>query len=296
MSEIKPYVFISYLHEDLSDVRKIANEIQSWGVGVWLDKDNLLPGMLWKDAIRQAIKQGGYFVGCFSDHYYMRPKTFMNEELVIAVEELRKYTINRSWFIPILLSDCEIPDISIGAGRTLRDLQWIPLYKNWDIGISSLFFAVTPNPAAERRIKKRAQTLPKPIEGSFSNSVAIAARELINKTESDINKGERLAAFIEMAAKSLEDSIHHYVSTGRVSHISCGEIKTLLWAVNHVVETTDNHWLQDAVYKAHGIIWRYTDTWAGIAERNDKEPVSTEILEDLTGQLRGISMWVRINL
>ncbi len=51
----------------------------------------------------------------------------MNEELTVAIEELRLRPTDRAWFIPVLLDDCEVPDRSIGAGETLRTLQWIKL-------------------------------------------------------------------------------------------------------------------------------------------------------------------------
>ena len=35
-------------------------------------------------------------------------KTFMNEELTVAIEELRQRSGDRIWFIPIQLNECEI--------------------------------------------------------------------------------------------------------------------------------------------------------------------------------------------
>lgn len=62
----------------------------------------------------------------------------MNEEITLAIEELRQKPPDRSWFIPVLLSDCEIPDREIGPGETLRDLQWVHLFEDWEGGLEKI--------------------------------------------------------------------------------------------------------------------------------------------------------------
>ena len=63
----------------------------------------------------------------------------MNKELIIAIEALHDRHIDKAWFIPVKLNECEIPDRSIGGGESLRDLQYIELHKDWDIGIQRIF-------------------------------------------------------------------------------------------------------------------------------------------------------------
>ena len=70
----------------------------------------------------------------------------MNEELVLATEELRKYPPEREWFIPVLLSECEVPARSIGAGDTLLDINWVPLYEDWKTGIQRILSVIKPIP------------------------------------------------------------------------------------------------------------------------------------------------------
>ena len=50
----------------------------------------------------------------------------MSEELTIALENFAMRPRDRAWFIPLLLSG-EIPNLEIGGGRTLRDIQWVEL-------------------------------------------------------------------------------------------------------------------------------------------------------------------------
>ncbi|HXD32964.1 MAG TPA: TIR domain-containing protein [Pyrinomonadaceae bacterium] len=132
------HVFISYVHDDKDLVDQLANDLRALGVEVWLDRERIRPGERWKDAIRQAIGKGAFFLCCFSAHYESREKSYMNEELTLAIDELRQYSAERTWFIPVLVSRCEIPSRSIGAGETVRDLQWVDLYTDWSRGVHQI--------------------------------------------------------------------------------------------------------------------------------------------------------------
>ena len=61
-----------------------------------------------------------------------------SEELSIAIEKLQQKPIDKIWFIPVKLNECEIPDISIGEGETLQDLQYVNLYEDWETGIQQI--------------------------------------------------------------------------------------------------------------------------------------------------------------
>jgi len=67
----------------------------------------------------------------------------MNEELNIAVEELRKRNITKRWFIPIKIDECDIPKIKINGTETLRSFQWLNLYEDWDTGVKMINEAVS---------------------------------------------------------------------------------------------------------------------------------------------------------
>lgn len=132
------HVFISYCHENMDAVARLCENLTSRGIKVWLDRKALEPGMQWKPAIQQAIHQGTYFVACFSKESNAREQTYMSEELTLAVEKLRDRPFDKVWFIPIKLNECEIPDIDIGGGATLRDLQYVNLYEDWENGIQRI--------------------------------------------------------------------------------------------------------------------------------------------------------------
>lgn len=138
------HVFISYVRENEKIVQRLCDELTSHWIKVWLDRNDIAPGIRWKQAIQRAIKQGAFFIACFSKEYSGRDKTYMNEELILAIEELRQRPTDQTWFIPVKISQCEIPDRDIGAGETLGSIQWIKLYEDWESGIKDLLNVVKP--------------------------------------------------------------------------------------------------------------------------------------------------------
>lgn len=137
-SQTTGHVFVSYVREDRVLVDRLAKALTEAGVVVWLDHDAIRPGTRWKNAIRHAIEQGAFFLACFSDEFDKKLKSYMNEEITLAIEELRQYPTDHAWFIPVKLTECDIPDRDIGGGETLRGIQWISMADDWDSGIASL--------------------------------------------------------------------------------------------------------------------------------------------------------------
>jgi hypothetical protein len=132
------HVFISYCHENKASVDRLCQDLTSHGVTVWLDRNEIHPGVQWKQAIRRAIHHGDFFIACFSREAIARNQTYMNEELTVAIEELHRRPVDKVWFIPVKLNECEIPNIDIAEGETLQDLQYVNLHKDWEEGIQSL--------------------------------------------------------------------------------------------------------------------------------------------------------------
>jgi len=66
----------------------------------------------------------------------------MNEELTVAIEELRQRPSGKSWFIPVRLDECDIPDRKIGGDEKLTDLQRVDLFPDWDSGVRRILQAM----------------------------------------------------------------------------------------------------------------------------------------------------------
>ena len=147
------HVFISYVREDSEVVQRLDADLRSFGIDVWLDRDRIKPGTRWQDEIRSAIQGGAFYIACFSRPYHERVKSYMNEELVVAIQELRQRRDDMAWFIPVRLDGSDVPDKDIGAGKTLRSLQWVNLQDNWNLGIYQIVSVIQPWSSDERLLE-----------------------------------------------------------------------------------------------------------------------------------------------
>ena len=132
------HAFISYVRENSDEVDRLRLALEAAGVRCWIDREDLAVGDRWKDAIRKAIHSGSYFIACFSREFHSKDKSYMHEELTVAIDELRQRSTEASWFIPVLLNDSPVPGRSIGGGESLASFQFIRLYEDWDLGMSRL--------------------------------------------------------------------------------------------------------------------------------------------------------------
>jgi hypothetical protein len=134
-------VFISFVSENKRKVKKLKDTLEKKGIKTWTNEE-IPAGSDWQLEILQAIRNGQSFAACFSSQMINKQSTYMRTELEIAEAELSRRPQDQSWFIPIKLNKCEIPYRRIGTTRTLQDLQWVELYKNWDKGIEKIIDAI----------------------------------------------------------------------------------------------------------------------------------------------------------
>ena len=137
---VQGHAFLSYVREDSNKVDWLQQLLETAGIQVWRDTTNLWPGEDWRARIRQAITQDALvFIACFSQHSTYRHISYMNEELILAVEQLRLRRPDEPWLIPIRLDNCVIPEINLGGGRTLSSIQYADLFgENPDKGAQRL--------------------------------------------------------------------------------------------------------------------------------------------------------------
>jgi TIR domain len=142
--KITGHAFICYIHEDSHYVDQLQRTLESAGIPIWRDTADLWPGQDWRVKIRQAISSGAIvFIACFSSASLSRAKSYQNEELLLAIEQLRLRRPDDPWFIPVRFDDCPIPDYELGGGRTLASLQRVDLFgERAAEGIARLVVAV----------------------------------------------------------------------------------------------------------------------------------------------------------
>lgn len=123
------HVFISYVREDSETVDELCAVLDAAQIPYWRDRTALGPGDAWRAKIRAAIREGSLvFLACFSDNSRAKEKSYMNEELTLAVDEFRKMPPGRTWLIPVRFDAGDVPDWDLGAGRALDDLNYADLF------------------------------------------------------------------------------------------------------------------------------------------------------------------------
>jgi hypothetical protein len=76
--------------------------LESSGIPVWRDTTRLWPGEDWRARIRLAITDNALvFIACFSQMSVGRGRSYQNEELILAIDELRLRRPEDPWFFPV---------------------------------------------------------------------------------------------------------------------------------------------------------------------------------------------------
>lgn len=166
------HVFISYVRENQITVDRLCTELKARGLKVWLDREQILPGLRWQQAIRQAISEGAFFVACFSAEYENRRRSYMSEELTLAIDELRKRPVDRTWFIPVRLNECAISERNIGGGETLSDIQRVDLFPDWNAGVMRILKSIGDNPGESQLLKDYSVTYSLVRQGAAGTATA----------------------------------------------------------------------------------------------------------------------------
>lgn len=138
------HAFMSYAREDSASVDRLQRVLEAAGILVWRDSAYLGPGEDWRAKIRQAITRDAFaFIACFSTKSVSQRASYQNEELALAIEQLRLRCPDDPWFFPVRLDECPIPNIDIGGGRTLASIQRADLFGDHrEEGIARLVAAV----------------------------------------------------------------------------------------------------------------------------------------------------------
>jgi TIR domain len=128
-SPSRGHAFVSYAREDSGEVDALQKTLEEAGIRVWRDTSDLWPGEDWRAKIRGAITNDALvFIACFSGRGVARQTSYQNEELLLAIDQLRRRRPDDPWLIPVRFDDCDVPDFELGAGRTLASIQWADLF------------------------------------------------------------------------------------------------------------------------------------------------------------------------
>jgi len=144
VGQIQPRVFIAYVQEDLSLIRKLYRAFEQHGFRPWLDKKKLLPGQNWPRAIETAIQTSDFFVACFSRRAASKRGSF-HSELRYALDCAAKVPLDEIFFIPLRLDDCVVPR------RIARHVQYLDLFPDWDAGVRRVIDVIHAQDESRKR-------------------------------------------------------------------------------------------------------------------------------------------------
>jgi len=130
---MKPYcAFISYTREDYDSAFRIYKALAECQIKCWLDKKCMKPGVNWRAAIRQAMKDSRYFLAVLSTSS-VTDRGYMLGEIADALGILKEYAEDQPYLIPVRLN-AVIPK----SHAVLQDLNWLDMFPDWDQGIERL--------------------------------------------------------------------------------------------------------------------------------------------------------------
>jgi hypothetical protein len=178
------HAFISYLRANASEVDRLASDLRANGVTVWLDRERIAPGEVWQESIRTAIRSGAQFIACFSVEYERRDTTYMDEEVAIAMDEMRARG-GGSWFLPVRLSPCDLSTRVAGWTGALSSLQWVDLWDNWDRGVRQVLDVITGDGASHHHLRSAPLAGSDPYAGTTND-------QLLEKLVQYSNEGSAL--------------------------------------------------------------------------------------------------------
>ncbi len=114
-------IFLAHANEDKPYIRKLYEKLKDNGLEPWLDEEDLMPGSKWDDKIEEAIKNARFFLACLSTHSVSK-SGYVQKELRMALKELERRALGAIYFIPALIEDIELPNITVGT-ISLKDYQ-----------------------------------------------------------------------------------------------------------------------------------------------------------------------------
>jgi TIR domain len=143
----RKHIFLSYIRENAPEVLRLRSDLVAAGEEVWWDQD-IIAGQDWRLDVTKAMRSAYAVLVCLSGQTAARITSGQYPELRDAIDAYRQYPPGSIFLIPVRLSDCEIPTISIDGTQMLDGLQYVDLWpsSSWGAGVAKLITAVRGAP------------------------------------------------------------------------------------------------------------------------------------------------------
>ncbi len=139
MDKEQPKIFISYYaHADIPMAERIYNDLKGYGLNIWFDKENFLPGKAWEIEVQNAIENDIYFLAVFSSRS-ASDIYFAQNELRLAFEMFDLSPKGEINLIPVRIDNCQTEYSKINK------IDWIDLFpaKKYQNGLKKIVQIVT---------------------------------------------------------------------------------------------------------------------------------------------------------
>lgn len=166
----KVKIFISYARLDAEKVLPLYQRLNDEGFEPWIDREHLLPGVKWRVAIEQALREADFFLLCLSSQSSSR-RGFIQREINAALDLWEERLQDDIYFIPLRLEECDIP-------ARVDDFQCVNWFEAdaWERLMKALHHqtgklrenrqpGTAPLPPAKTSLPKAPATPPKPPPG-----------------------------------------------------------------------------------------------------------------------------------
>src|SRR4051812_18601470 len=110
------HLFFSYTRRDENFSLRLAKDLISYGVNVWMDQLNIRPGAKWDYEVEKALEASQTILVVLSPRSVKSQNIL--DEINYAIEENKK-------IIPVLMEKCLIP-------FRIRRLQYVDFNENYE--------------------------------------------------------------------------------------------------------------------------------------------------------------------
>jgi hypothetical protein len=114
-------IFLCYAEKDAERVEDLYRKLFDEGFKPWMDEKDILPGEVWEDAIKRAIRSSNFFLACLSPNSVNR-RGQIQKEIKRALGIWEEKLVDDIYLIPVRLEECDVPD-------SLCRFQWVDLFE-----------------------------------------------------------------------------------------------------------------------------------------------------------------------
>jgi ribosomal protein S27AE len=115
-----PRIFLCHANEDKPQIRDVYHRLKAEGFQPWLDEEDLLPGQLWNQEIRRALRASDFILIFFSQNSVLK-RGYVQREMKLALDTWEEVPEGQIHTIPIRLDVCQIPE-------RFKPFQWVDLF------------------------------------------------------------------------------------------------------------------------------------------------------------------------